>query len=386
MIAIIADDFTGAAEVAGICLCRGVTVSFIVNIPEVETLQALDTEVLVLAEDTRSFTADGAEKISRMLAENLKAAGITRVVKKIDSVLRGWVLPEMRVLASVLGKRSLMIQPANTATHRSIRQGLYYVENTLLTRTSFGRDPEFPAQSASVRDLLEMRSHTSGDTPLLPYEIPDAVTEQDLAACVARCDETVLPGGSADFWRVYLEAEIAAGRVKTVPVKDPPAMSFPLTNCLLVCGSAHQNSLKFYQQLVADGFPTTVMPESFRHEEKPTEADFIQWIDDCVALWEKEHRLLIRVGPQPVIFPSCAERLRYRLTEAVYYILQQIQPAQLLIEGGATAWSLLQRLGWNSFNPIREWLPGVVQLQLKTPPYCYITLKPGSYAWPQFSF
>jgi len=386
MIAIIADDFTGAAEVAGICLGRGVTVSFIVNIPEVETLQALDTQVVVLAEDTRSFTADGAEKISRMLAEKLKAAGISQVVKKIDSVLRGWVLPEMLALAQVLGKSSLMIQPANTATHRSIRQGLYYVEDTLLSKTSFSRDPDFPAGSSSVMELLHQRSQTSGGTPALPYEVPDAVTEQDLVACVSRCDDSVLVGGSADFWRVYLEAEIAAGRVRTVPVKDPPANSFPLTNCLLICGSAHQNSLNFYQRLVADGFPTMVMPESLRGEEKPSDAEAIKWMDDCVAAWEKEHRLLIRVAPRPVIFPSCAERLRYRLTEAVYYILQQITPSQLLIEGGATAWSLLQRLGWTSFNPVREWLPGVVQLQLKTPPYCYITLKPGSYAWPQFSF
>ncbi|MBO7232368.1 MAG: hypothetical protein J6V16_04355, partial [Bacteroidales bacterium] len=60
MISIIADDFTGAAEVAGICLRRGVSVSFLTDIPDVETIEEVDTDVLVIAEDTRSFTAEGA--------------------------------------------------------------------------------------------------------------------------------------------------------------------------------------------------------------------------------------------------------------------------------------------------------------------------------------
>ena len=54
-------------------------------------------------------------------------------------------------------------------------------------------------------------------------------------------------------------------------------------------------------------------------------------------------------------------------------------PLYLMIEGGATAYAIIQRLGWNSFSIERELAPGVVTIQYKQ---TLITLKPGSYPWP----
>lgn len=383
MITIIADDFTGAAEVAGICLRRGVSVSFLTDIPEVETIQDVDTDVLVVAEDTRSFTAEGAVKISRILAENLKAAGVTHVVKKIDSALRGWVLLEMRAIADVFGMKELLIQPANTATHRSIKNGLYYVEDKLLAETAFANDPEFPVKSSQVHSIIESRNVVVSSSPI-NYMVPDAVTSEDLRASVRLCHEGVLPGGSADFWREYLEEQIELGKVKAFPKDEDTSELSPLQDCLMICGSAHLNSMQGSERLAAEGMPLMNLPASMLQEDKVTDADIQAFVEACATTWEISQRLLVRFGPKPVKFDSCAEHLRYRMTESMFLLLQKINPSHLLIEGGATAYSLLQRLGWNSFTPVREWTPGVVQLKLNTEPYCYITLKPGSYAWPEF--
>jgi uncharacterized protein YgbK (DUF1537 family) len=62
------------------------------------------------------------------------------------------------------------------------------------------------------------------------------------------------------------------------------------------------------------------------------------------------------------------------------------QAAELFIEGGATAASLLSRLNWISFKPVDELAPGVVRLQLNNKSHLFITLKPGSYSWPEFIF
>lgn len=385
MIAFIADDFTGAAEVAGICLRCGVTVSLLVNIPDVESIQAVRTDVLVLAEDTRSATRDGAVKVSRLLAENLKAAGVTRIVKKIDSVLRGWVLPEMRTIASVMGNESLVIQPANTDTDRSVRNGMYFVGETLLSESSFSRDPDFPATSSSVQKLLESRGGALETEEPVPYAIPDALNDEDLLHSVRLCNGNVLPGGSAAFCRVFLESQMRLGRLKSTPATEYGNPVFPLHDSLIICGSAHRNSRDFAERLKEEHFPVMEFPEALCQEEKPTQADYIHWVDSCVQKWEEERCLLIRTSNEQLSFPQAPEKLRYRMTETMNFLLQQIYPSQILIEGGATAWGIIQRLGWSSFTPVREWLPGVVQLKLnEAEKQCHITLKPGSYAWPEF--
>ncbi len=382
MICIVADDFTGAAEVAGICLRKGVAVGFLSDIPDVESIRSVDAAVLVLAEDTRSFTAEGAVKVSRLLAENLKAAGVSCVLKKIDSALRGWVLLEMNAIAEVLGKTSLLIQPANTATSRSVRDGLYYVGDKLLADTAFANDPEFPAKSSQVHTLLETRNTLTSAT--LPYQVPDAATKEDLRACVRLCQDQTLAGGSADFLREYLEEQIDLGLVKAEPQDEAPLSAADLQDCLMICGSAHLSSMQASDELARRGMPLMNLPASMLQEEKVTDADIRSFVEACAAAWNISKRLLVRFGAKPVKFESCAEHLRYRMTESMYLLLQKIRPSHLFIEGGATAYSLFQRLGWNSFTPVREWTPGVVQLRLNQEPHCYITLKPGSYAWPAF--
>ncbi len=382
MIALVADDFTGAAEVAGICMRRGVSVSFLTGIPDPEIISALTTDVAVIAEDTRSFSKEGAEKISRLLAENLKAAGVTQIVKKIDSVMRGWVLPEMNAIASVMGYESLLIQPANTETGRSVRNGMYFIGEQLLSETAFAQDPDFPAPTSSVEKLLELR----GGVSVVPYLVPDAENDEDLLHSVRLSNGNVLAGGSAAFWRVYLENQIRLGRVKSNPVERDVIGRFLLRDCLMVCGSAHQNSMDFSSRLANSGFPVLAMPETMCLEEKPSEEEYERWVGLCESVWKKERRLLVRLASRPG-FPQAAETLLFRFSEAVGMLLDRIDPSQLLVEGGATAYSLLfQRQGWTSFIPEKEWLPGVVQLKLATPPGISITLKPGSYAWPAFEY
>jgi len=379
MIAVIADDFTGAAEVAGICMRLGVRVAFLVDIPDVETLSSVKADVVVLAENTRSFTCEGAEKISRLIAANLKVAGITRVVKKIDSVLRGWVVPEMRAIASVMGQESLLIQPANTDTGRSVRNGMCFIGETLLSDTAFAADPDFPAICSSADKLLEIRGGAT--TKGVPYHVPDAQTDADLLHCVRLSNGNVLSGGSAAFWKAYLENQIRLGMIRVYPDNQNRPERIFLDNSLIVCGSAHENSKVFTRRLSAEGFPVLPVPRVLCLKEKPPYDEFLHFVDLCITTWKTHRRLLVRLDAEPD-FPQAAEAFGYRLTEIFYLVFSATNPSMLLIEGGATACSILKRMGWGSFMPVREWLPGVVELKLNEPPHCNIILKPGSYAWP----
>ncbi|MBS1601830.1 MAG: hypothetical protein JST42_04125, partial [Bacteroidetes bacterium] len=75
------------------------------------------------------------------------------------------------------------------------------------------------------------------------------------------------------------------------------------------------------------------------------------------------------------------------LAEAVEMILSRVTVGELVIEGGATAYAILERLGIERLVPERELAPGVVRMRAaggagaRGSGYC-VTVKPGSYPWP----
>ena len=117
MIVVIADDFTGAAELGGIGLKYGLTVE--VN-TEVNVHSTAD--LLIVATDTRSLKLKEAlavmEKITRQVSE-LKPG---LVFKKVDSVLRGHVVPELMVHLAGLNRIAATLAPANPAQGHPKRQ------------------------------------------------------------------------------------------------------------------------------------------------------------------------------------------------------------------------------------------------------------------------
>ncbi|WP_354667166.1 nucleotide-binding domain containing protein [uncultured Duncaniella sp.] len=49
------------------------------------------------------------------------------------------------------------------------------------------------------------------------------------------------------------------------------------------------------------------------------------------------------------------------------------------MEGGATAYASLQKLGWDTFTITDEIAPGVIRM--RAPNGTHVTMKPGSYPW-----
>lgn len=231
MIAVIADDITGAAEVAGVCLRWGIPVSFSLEAKPID-----GSKVMVIATNTRSMTEADAVKETKRLAKSLMDMGVTWLFKKSDSAMRGHVAAELKVLAKKLKKEKMMLVPANPYTGRSIRQGIYYVNGKPLNETSFRDDPEFPANSASVKELLrenELKVYTgkyAEEQDLKSgFNIPDSRTMGDLYAWASLMDDTVLPSGSAAFFEMYLKRNFP----EWMRGQEPDPLSF-LGNSLMV--------------------------------------------------------------------------------------------------------------------------------------------------------
>ena len=108
MIVVIADDLTGAAEIAGIGLQFGLSVALTTASELNATVQ-----LLVVSADTRSLSATEAIGKSLQISAELAVLSPEFIYKKIDSVLRGHVLAEMEVYMQQLNKSKALLVPGN---------------------------------------------------------------------------------------------------------------------------------------------------------------------------------------------------------------------------------------------------------------------------------
>jgi uncharacterized protein YgbK (DUF1537 family) len=63
--------------------------------------------------------------------------------------------------------------------------------------------------------------------------------------------------------------------------------------------------------------------------------------------------------------------------------LRQIDIHHVYAEGGATAARLAEAMGWKQLRAVRELAPGVATMVPEASPATYLTIKPGSYQWPE---
>ena len=70
------------------------------------------------------------------------------------------------------------------------------------------------------------------------------------------------------------------------------------------------------------------------------------------------------------------------LSTLIEMIYRKVELKELVIEGGATASSIVRRLGWNRLIPWYEFDLGVVALSPVNRPDSVLVVKPGSYTWP----
>ena len=108
-ITVIADDITGAAEMAGIGYRYGLTTALLTDI-----LHPLpDVELLVIATDTRSMNQEEAVNEPRRILREWKNEGSGRLFKKTDSALRGHISAELRAILEETDYRQVALLPQN---------------------------------------------------------------------------------------------------------------------------------------------------------------------------------------------------------------------------------------------------------------------------------
>ncbi|CUJ84055.1 Uncharacterized protein conserved in bacteria [Achromobacter sp. 2789STDY5608615] len=184
-IAIVADDLTGSGDTAVQFVRAGWTTRLSIDGAH-EALAAPaadDVDVLAVTTHSRALPASEAGAVIRRNVQRLRAAGVARLYKKVDSTLRGAFKAEIDAAREAWGDDAIaVVCPAFPATGRTVEDGVLMVSGLPVTATSAATDPVTPVTESHIPTLLGC-AHVAA----LPGETPES-----LAARIAQAGATVV--------------------------------------------------------------------------------------------------------------------------------------------------------------------------------------------------
>lgn len=220
MFGAIADDFTGATDLALMLRHAGHRVSVVIEdgAPTAEDLSRLDAVVVALK--TRTAPREEAVAASLAALRRLRGWGADRFYIKycstFDSTDGGNIGPVLDAVADELGAARCVVVPSLPANERTVYNGHLFVGSDLLENSSMRHHPLTPMTRSRVADLLGAQTrHPVGEVTRKTvraggralrraldgsdarYVVVDAIDEDDLAVIgAATADDVLVSGGS----------------------------------------------------------------------------------------------------------------------------------------------------------------------------------------------
>lgn len=272
MIGVIADDVTGATDVAAALSRSGLRtlLSLTADIGAHASDAVADADAIVIGLKTRSIAVPDAVAQSRAALAALQRLGCDRFYLKycstFDSTAEGNIGPVTEALAAELDAGIVVTTPAAPLHGRTVYRGHLFVGDALLHETHMREHPVTPMRDSSVLRLLSPQ--VSAPVGLLPLEIVregaeairdsiaaaaasgtghlvvDAVTETDLAAIAEALDDAPLVAGSAGLIEAIALRRRAPDRVMAAP---------PAGRTAILAGSCSRRTLEQIERFRASG-------------------------------------------------------------------------------------------------------------------------------------
>ncbi len=219
----IADDFTGATDLANMLVRGGMRTVQSIGIPDAGMAADLDADAIVIA--LKSRTTPSADAVAESLAalEWLRERGCEQIFFKycstFDSTAAGNIGQVSEALLEQLGSNFTLACPAFPENGRTIFRGHLFVQDQLLNESGMQNHPLTPMTDANLVRVLQ--AQTRGKVGLLRYDtvakgvdsvrdkiaelraegvslaIADALSDADLYTLGEACaDLPLLTGGS----------------------------------------------------------------------------------------------------------------------------------------------------------------------------------------------
>lgn len=371
---LIADDLTGALD-AGVCLLPA-DVAVAVSADATIRLSGTSPAIISINADTRHLSPEDAAARVSGLVTAAREHGVSTVVKKTDSALRGNVGAELAAAWQASGADRLHFLPAFPAMGRVTSHAIQFVDGIPVDESAFGCDPFEPVAFSRVDDLIS--SQTTAPVLVVAEEermptdfrgivVYDATTCEEMRR---RVRELVTRGESGMMAGC---AGLADALADVIGLHDLPAR-VPVDdgNLLVVCGSV--NPVSAGQCVYAADNGARVMRIGATEKCDPTWKDGRAgeaFVSRVTTSW--------RDNPLTVVDGSALEDLtgfmapgadvRQVVADNIGALVARLCErgacGRLLVTGGDILSSFLVAAGIDVVRPLGEVVPGIVGFGLE---------------------
>ncbi|VTP61226.1 Uncharacterized protein conserved in bacteria [Serratia rubidaea] len=143
LLGVIADDFTGATDIASFLVENGLSTVQLNGVPDSDA--AVDAQAVVISLKSRSCPAEQAVAQSLQALAWLQRQGCQRFYFKycstFDSTARGNIGPVTDALLDALGESQTVISPALPINGRTVYQGYLFCDGSAAVRIRHAQPP-----------------------------------------------------------------------------------------------------------------------------------------------------------------------------------------------------------------------------------------------------
>lgn len=409
----IADDYTGASDLANTLTRAGLRTVQTIGIPA-DDLALPEVDAVVVSLKSRSIEAGLAVSRSRAADKWLRSRGASHVLFKIcstfDSTDAGNIGPVMDALRADCGEANLLVTPAFPETGRTIYQGNLFVGAVPLNESPLKDHPLNPMHDSNLVRVLARQSRTQiGLVDLatvargadavrarlaelagkgIGAAIIDAVFDRDLETIGLVAAGHRLSVGASGMGLGLARALVSTGKVKSAAASNEPGAAVGgLAACL--AGSCSQATLS---QIAS---AEKVMPVLHIDPDRIlTGADEVQ----RVLSWAKP-----RLAEGPVLIASSStpdqvaalqarhgrDAAGHAIEQAMADIAENLVKTgvrRLVVAGGETSGAVVDRLQIPGFLVGAEIAAGVPVLRAvgAEAGEMLLALKSGNFGGPEF--
>ena len=379
LIAVIADDLTGAADTGVQLVHAGYRTAVFFRATEV---LADDLDAVAFDTDSRTMPAGFAAKRVLEVAHLAREARV--VYKKLDSTLRGNVAAELAAALGGARRGRVVVAPAFPAAGRTTVGGIQSVYGVPVDETEMANDPHTPVREAHVPSLLADAFSSVGALGAGDLADPERVrrTLEDYECVVADADRDAdlealvraVPDPDRVLWAGSAGLALALGSVYPGPSAGAVGVQrVPVRPVLVVVGSLSGVAREQVRRLVEEygevGVPVGGGEPNAVQKAVETAREALAG-GTCAVVHSPEDR----VASSESVLGSLAE-VAWRLSEEGLF-------EGLVLTGGATAVGVARRLGGSGIRLEGEVETGVPMGTMIGPrPYPVVT-KAGGFGGP----